>query len=390
MKRIAVIIEGSLTNRKGQINASLSRIKHLKAIDDFDVDVFCLDSKPSWLFGLLKRSKKEPNRTEQIVDGITVHLLKTTWYFIDYLLYVKLGLSKLLAKNELNQYVDLFQDFDLLSAHSNQPAFLAQKVFEKHHHPYCVTWHGSDIHSIPFHNRYVRRETEKCLLSAKYNFFVSEALLKCSKKLVDCQNGMVLHNGVDERFYPYDENDLKSVKVKYGVGGKKVVAFVGNLIEIKNVMVLPEIFKLVQEGYHGEVAFWIIGGGKLESDLRSRLRTEGVVCRMFGNQPIEMMPDLMNCIDVLVLPSLNEGLPLVTLEALACHANVVGSDVGGIPESIGKDSVIPLGVEFNQLCAQKVIDYLETPRKQGDLSSFNWNVVAKIESDIYHSIFEGV
>ena len=62
----------------------------------------------------------------------------------------------------------------------------------------------------------------------------------------------------------------------------------------------------------------------------------------FGNQPSSVMPDIMNCIDVLVLPSLNEGLPLVCAEALSCGAAVVGSDVGGIAEVIGSDNVVPL------------------------------------------------
>ena len=62
----------------------------------------------------------------------------------------------------------------------------------------------------------------------------------------------------------------------------------------------------------------------------------------FGNQPSPAMPDIMNCIDVLVLPSLNEGLPLVCAEAISCGAAVVGSDVGGIAEVIGSENVVPL------------------------------------------------
>ena len=62
----------------------------------------------------------------------------------------------------------------------------------------------------------------------------------------------------------------------------------------------------------------------------------------FGNQSSPVMPDIMNCIDVLVLPSLNECLPLVCAEALSCGAAVVGSDVGGIAEVIGSVNVVPL------------------------------------------------
>ena len=74
--------------------------------------------------------------------------------------------------------------------------------------------------------------------------------------------------------------------------------------------------------------------------------------RFFGNQPSPAMPDIMNCIDVLVLPSLNEGLPLVCAEALSCGAAVVGSDVGGIAEVIGSDNVVPLVSPYDNDASQ--------------------------------------
>ena len=66
----------------------------------------------------------------------------------------------------------------------------------------------------------------------------------------------------------------------------------------------------------------------------------------------------MNCIDLLVLPSLNEGLPLVCAEALRCGANVVGSDAGGIAEVIGADSVVPLCDAFVDTLAEMALSYL--------------------------------
>ena len=80
----------------------------------------------------------------------------------------------------------------------------------------------------------------------------------------------------------------------------------------------------------------------------------------FGNQPSPAMPDIMNCIDVLVLPSLNEGLPLVCAEALSCGAAVVGSDVGGIAEVIGSENVVPLGDSFVTGMAEKIVTFLNT------------------------------
>src|SRR5439155_27155037 len=53
-----------------------------------------------------------------------------------------------------------------------------------------------------------------------------------------------------------------------------------------------------------------------------------------GARPHEEIPVWMNASDVLCLPSLNEGLPNVALEAMACGLPVVASRVGGVREIV--------------------------------------------------------
>ena len=100
---------------------------------------------------------------------------------------------------------------------------------------------------------------------------------------------------------------------------------------------------------------------------------------MLGNLPAEDMPALMNCIDVLVLPSLNEGLPLVCAEALCCGANVVGSDVGGIAEVIGRGNVVPLGEGFEKNMAEKIVHMLLDKPSQPLPSYISWEKTSEIE-----------
>ena len=56
-----------------------------------------------------------------------------------------------------------------------------------------------------------------------------------------------------------------------------------------------------------------------------------------GQKSPDEVPVWMNACDVLVLPSLNEGLPNVLSEAMACGKPVVATNVAGTPELVTKD-----------------------------------------------------
>ena len=69
------------------------------------------------------------------------------------------------------------------------------------------------------------------------------------------------------------------------------------------------------------------------------------------------MPQVMQSIDVLLIPSRHEGMGQVTVEAMACSKPVIGSNTGGIPEVVdhGKtgfvfDTEAQLAEQITQLC----------------------------------------
>ena len=221
---------------------------------------------------------------------------------------------------------------------------------------------------------------------ASCNFFVSKALMTASDRITASAKKDVLYNGASEQFVRLPDAERMALREKYGLQTEeKVVAFVGNLVAVKNVSTLYGIFSRVREQYDGPLKFWIIGDGKLRKNVESDFAAEvAFPVKFWGNVPSEEMPDIMNCIDVLVLPSLNEGLPLVCAEALACGANVVGSNAGGIPEIIGKAYTIPhpdLEDTFAAWMATKVVALLQTPEHQPLPDYISWTATSQKEYD---------
>ena len=114
-----------------------------------------------------------------------------------------------------------------------------------------------------------------------------------------------------------------------------------------------------------------------------------VRCKLWGNQPVEKMPELLNCVDLLVLPSKNEGLPLIVVEALQSGANVVASDVGGIKEVLGEENVIMLGDNFIERFSSRVVELLNTHSPAPKVpQQFDWQMTSNAENEIYTRILK--
>ena len=88
-----------------------------------------------------------------------------------------------------------------------------------------------------------------------------------------------------------------------------------------------------------DATFVLAGDGPLRADLEAQARELGVAerCVFLGHRPD--VPDLLAAADVLVLPSLYEGLPVSVLEAMAAQRPVVATAIGGTDEAVTHEAV---------------------------------------------------
>lgn len=383
-KRILVLTTGNIYQRRGLFNAVMGRTKHLKAICDYEVDVLLLSTYSPWYVRLWRNTKKRPRPSEFEADGILMRIDWCRSSLFDYVMNVKLhrGYFKQLHNQKL---VRKLNGYDFIIAHSFECGELDKMAKERYGTPYSVTWHGSDIHSIPFNNPSTFNPTKAIIEDADINFFVSKALLNTSERITTKGNKQVLYNGCNKAFRRYSDEEREELRKKYNVEGKKVVVFSGNFFAVKNILTIPLLFRSITDKMEN-VECWMIGGGKHFSQVKKMVKDLPV--RLWGNQEPEVMPDFLNAADVLILLSINEGLPLSVVEGLACGCNVVGSLVGGIPEVIGEDNCVDLNdPQFVDKFADKVVAYLQTTThiEQPLKPQFDWNITAKQELDVMKS-----
>lgn len=83
-----------------------------------------------------------------------------------------------------------------------------------------------------------------------------------------------------------------------------------------------------------DLALVLAGDGPDKDDLVRLARNLGVQSHVHFLGVRSDMPDLFKAFDVLVLPSVREGLPLIILEAMAAGCPVVATAVGGVPMAV--------------------------------------------------------
>jgi glycosyltransferase involved in cell wall biosynthesis len=115
--------------------------------------------------------------------------------------------------------------------------------------------------------------------------------------------------------------------------GEVLVGTTANYTALKAYPDLLEAaHRLVEKGL--PVRFVAMGQGPLEQEIRRVHASLGLGDRflLLGYQ--QDVPRVLSACDVFVLASLNEGLPLALMEALAMGLPIVATSVGGIPEGV--------------------------------------------------------
>ena len=78
----------------------------------------------------------------------------------------------------------------------------------------------------------------------------------------------------------------------------------------------------------------IVGGGRREAEVRQLAESLGLADAVHFLGQRQDVPDLLNAMDIFVLPSYSEGVSLALLEAMAAGLPVIASRVGGLPEVV--------------------------------------------------------
>lgn len=198
--------------------------------------------------------------------------------------------------------------------------------------------------------------------------------------------------GVSDRFGPASDGEIARAKERYLLTKPYVLA-VGTIEPRKNLPRLIEAMGLLRDDVEEELVLagpsgWLtdeVERAIAKSGLGERIRRPGYI------EDDDLVP-LYSAASVVAMPSLYEGFGLPVLEAMACGATVVTSNVSSLPEVAGDAAILvdPLSVESIADGVRTAISGPELRATQGRAAmqragQFTWTRTARETMAVYRS-----
>ena len=214
-------------------------------------------------------------------------------------------------------------------------------------------------------------------------------------------NTSVIHSGVDVHQFSKGAKQRSKKRKELGIPPDcLVVGYVGWLIPIKGVTYLINAMARVVE-QHPESILVLVGKGddkgEEEIKLKEQVKRAGLVDKVLflGWRPD--VEEIMGCFDIFVLPSLNEGMGRVLVEAMAAGLPIVASRVGGIPDLV-KDGhngllVPPADAIALEKAISSLIEDKEKRKKMGQVGTkmcreYSSEAMVEQVDDLYRELLE--
>ncbi len=210
--------------------------------------------------------------------------------------------------------------------------------------------HGSDIN---LHGK-VPARSKQIVHAAKHArgvLSVSQALAEQMVEMGISQKKIqVIYNGVDHQLF--GQCYPSPIKQPY-------VLFVGNLKKEKGVTELLQGFAAIST-LHPQLQLVYAGSGTMKNTLIETVNSLGLNTKvqLLGNVNHSELPALISNAQLLALPSYNEGVPNVVLEAMACGTPVLATTVGGIPEVVDENICGKLIPAKDEKAVAQGLDYI--------------------------------
>ena len=260
----------------------------------------------------------------QMVEGITNAGGKVV------LFSAKNNIEIMLQYNKVKQYIQEHR-IDLIHCHLPWAGFLGRFIFKTTKIPVFYT-----EHNIQQRYHFITRTLNKITFNCQSKVIavsedVSQSIENFIKPKVEVQT---ILNGVNTKSYKRDIQSGRAKRKQYQIDEN--VILIGTIAVFrfqKRLKEWIELFKIVHEK-NPQIRGCIIGDGILKEEILTHVKQLGMEDYiLFPGLQTEVKPWL-SAIDIFMMTSSFEGLPIALLEAMSMECAIVATEAGGIKQLI--------------------------------------------------------
>lgn len=276
-------------------------------IQQFALEIMKKINKDKFIVDFLLLDDGKTHPFEEVLKdlGICIYKLKGIWLEapLDFIKYCK----------ALNDFFKEHHNYKVVHMHSSSKNFMILKVAKK----YGIKVRIAHSHNIGFQSKnkfkIVLGNIFKYTLKkyATHYFACSEL---AGKWLFGIENVKIIHNAVNYDKFKFNEDRRQELRKELGLEEKIIIGNVGRFMNQKNHIFLIDIFNEIHKENENTILM-LVGEGEKEQKIRTKVEELGLIDSVKFMGFCNNINELMWCMDVFLLPSLYEGLPVVGIEA---------------------------------------------------------------------------
>ena len=279
----------------------LDNIKHINK-EKIQIDVLTLDDGQTY-----------PLEQEVVEAGANFYKIKGLWINKpwDYIKYQK----------KIKMFFKQHHDYKIIHMNASSKNFMLLKYAKK----YKIRVRIAHSHNIDFQTKNILKKIIGNILKRPMRKYATD-YFACSslagewlfgKKNVNNGNVKIIHNAVDYDKFKFNKNSRKEIRNEFKIEDDTLLfGNVGRFTTQKNHTFLIDIFNEIHK-IKNNTKLVLVGTGEKETEIRKKVDELGLSsCVIFAGYRNDVNK-IMQAMDVFLLPSLYEGLPVVGVEAQA-------------------------------------------------------------------------
>jgi len=230
-----------------------------------------------------------------------------------------------LFMKEIKKFFKEHHDYDILHNHQTNLDFFYLRESKKWKIPVRIMHAHNTNCDINWLRMTVLRLMSK--VYANYYFACSEQAGKWmyGKNITKNKNFYVINNAIDVDKNIYNEEIRNKIRQENGITNNFVIGNVSRMTEVKNHKFLIDVFNEILK-LDITSKLLLVGDGPLQEELKEKVKNLNIEENVIFYGTTNKVNEMLQAMDVFVLPSLFEGVPVSIIEAAASGVKYVITD----------------------------------------------------------------